>query len=64
MTLTQQAQRALAAYTFIECDHPLWLAWSDYEYAKATRRGVRCAAARLRRELRVERMVAGVMEAA
>lgn len=56
-TLTHQAQRALALYTFIDCDHPLQQAWLDYTFARANALPCQREKARLRRELRIEAAV-------
>lgn len=61
-TLTHQTQRALALYTFIDCDHPLQQAWSDYQFAKFAADGVPEAKARLKRELRLEAHITHVLE--
>jgi hypothetical protein len=61
-TLTHLTQRTLSAYTFIDCDHSLWQAWSDYQVARAQRDGVQPAKRRLRRELRLEHMTNEIIE--
>lgn len=56
-TLTHQTQKVLSMYTFIEADHPVFAAWLDYSYARATRDGVEAARRKLVRELALERQL-------
>jgi hypothetical protein len=61
-TLKHQTQRALALYSYIDCDHPLVVAWSDYTYMRANALPCSAAKARLRAELRLEGLVRNEME--
>jgi len=65
-TLKHQTQRALSLYTFIDCDHPLQEAWSDYQHLKAigSNQEWRLAAQKLRRELRIEAAITRALCAA
>lgn len=61
-TLKHQTQRALSAYTFADCDHPLILAYSDYAFARANALPYRSEKARLKRELRLEWLTQEVLD--
>lgn len=63
-TLTYLTQRALSAYRFASVDHPLVLAFSDYQFAVAQRDGVTDAKRKLRAELNIERLVSSEMDKA
>lgn len=63
-TLKHRTQRALALYTFADVDHPLVVAYSDYQIARAFRDGVQPAKARLVAELNLERQLSREMERA
>ena len=61
-TLKHQTQRALSLYRYASCDHPLIVAWLDYQHAKSVRDGVQPAKARLKRELNIEWLASEVLE--
>ena len=63
-TLKHQAQKALSLYTFIDTDHPLQQAWSDYQFTIANRLPCDDEKARLKRELRLEAHITRVLESA
>jgi hypothetical protein len=63
-TLTHQTRRALALYTFIDCDHPLQQAWSDYQFAKSNALPCRTAKARLLKEIQLEEAINEVLKCA
>lgn len=63
-TLTHRTRRALSEYRFMDVDHPLVLAWSDYSFARAMSLPCRVEKARLKRELTLELLVSREMEKA
>lgn len=62
-TLKYRTQKALSLYGYMDCDHPLILAYSDYVFAKSNALPCRAEKARLKRELRLERLASEVLAA-
>lgn len=56
-TLKHQTQKVLSLYTFMDADHPLVVAYSDYAYARANALPCRREKARLVAELRLEALL-------
>ncbi len=61
-TLARRVRRALKAYQYADCDHPLIVAWADYQYARAHGLPVREVRKRLTNELRLENDVNQVVK--
>lgn len=62
VTLKHQTQKALSLYSYMDTDHPLQLAWSDYQFAKSNALPCHDEKARLKRELALEAHITRVLE--